>query len=238
MTTAMQIPTLPEVGDQVVYDGTTKTIADVNWNYHPACPCRYGCPRVQFDGGGYARTCQLTPAPAAPAPLQPGQHRDFHAGRATITVVRLTADTYRVVVLAPRGLAVEPAREFTGLDARRDAAAHLAHLREVHASVEETPAAVAQRTADTRDQAAVTVRLTPPAKGTATKVTDPQQSILAAAAAHPAGYVRRGAGCGIKQLHALARRGYLELVVELDRARKVIRGGTITNLGRNTLTTP
>lgn len=48
-----------DLGDQLTVNGQTRTIADVNWNYRPACRCGDGCPRIQFAEGGYARTCDI-----------------------------------------------------------------------------------------------------------------------------------------------------------------------------------
>jgi hypothetical protein len=81
-----------------------------------------------------------------------------------------------------------------------------------------------------------TIALAPPAKGTATKVTDPGHTILAVAAIN--GIVHRGGGVGqasVTQLHALAKRGMLDLVVEMQGRRKVTVAGRINNVGRNAL---
>lgn len=83
-----------------------------------------------------------------------------------------------------------------------------------------------------------TARLAPVAKGTATKVTDPQHTALAVAAL--CGSVQRGGHEGqasVKTLTAMAKRGYLQLTYETGRrdARKVVTGGTITGAGRTRL---
>jgi hypothetical protein len=82
------------------------------------------------------------------------------------------------------------------------------------------------------------VRLAPAAKGTATKVSDPQHTALAVAAF--CGSVQRGGHEGqasVKTLTAMARRGYLQLTYQTGRrdARKVVTGGTITGPGRTRL---
>lgn len=68
MTNAAGITTY-EIGDTALHQGQPIVIADINWNYRPNCPCKDGCARVQFEGGGYARTCELTPAVETPAPV-------------------------------------------------------------------------------------------------------------------------------------------------------------------------
>lgn len=78
-------------------------------------------------------------------------------------------------------------------------------------------------------------RLAPAAKGTATKVSDPQHTALVVAAM--VGRVERGGQVGqasVKTLAALARRGYLALTYETGRrdARKVVTGGVLTGPGR------
>jgi hypothetical protein len=82
------------------------------------------------------------------------------------------------------------------------------------------------------------VRLTPVAKGTQTKVTDPQHTALAVASV--VGRVERGGKVGqasVRTLTALAKRGLLTLTYEQDRpdARKVVTGGVITSPGRTRL---
>jgi hypothetical protein len=74
-----------------------------------------------------------------------------------------------------------------------------------------------------------------PAKGTATKVSDPAHTILAVAALN--GFVQRGGQPGqgdVRLLTSLAKRGYLALQYETGRSdlRKVVVGATITRAGR------
>jgi hypothetical protein len=80
-----------------------------------------------------------------------------------------------------------------------------------------------------------TVKLAPVAKGTATKVSDPQHTALGVAAIN--GRVERGGKPGqysVKVLTALAKRGLLDLTYQTGRrdARKVVTGGTLTGAGR------
>lgn len=82
------------------------------------------------------------------------------------------------------------------------------------------------------------VKLTPVAKGTQTKVTDPQHTALAVASV--AGRVERGGKVGqasVGTLTALAKRDLLALTYEQGRAdaRKVVTGGVITSPGRTRL---
>lgn len=77
------------------------------------------------------------------------------------------------------------------------------------------------------------VKLAPAAKGTATKVTDP--GLVALEVAIFDGYLRRGGGIGrasVTLLKALAKRGHVDLVVEMQGRRKVIVGARITRAGR------
>lgn len=78
------------------------------------------------------------------------------------------------------------------------------------------------------------VRLAPAAKGTATKVTDPQHTALVVA--EMTGRVERGGKTGqvsVRVLTALAKRGYLDLVYQVRTdARKVPIAGRITGPGR------
>jgi hypothetical protein len=78
------------------------------------------------------------------------------------------------------------------------------------------------------------VRLAPVAKGTTTKVTDPQHTALVVA--EMTGRVERGGKTGqvsVRVLTALAKRGYLELVYQVRTdARKVPIAGRITGPGR------
>lgn len=82
------------------------------------------------------------------------------------------------------------------------------------------------------------VKLAPAAKGTATKVSDPQHTVLAIAAL--TGTVHQGGQPGqatVAQLRSLARRGYMELIHEIGRTdlRQVVTGGHITHAGRTRL---
>lgn len=81
------------------------------------------------------------------------------------------------------------------------------------------------------------VKLAPAAKGTQTKVTDPGHTVLAIAASSTGGLVHRGGQPGqasIKQIDALAKRGYLTRVLdETGRygARQYVIAGRITRAG-------
>lgn len=82
--------------------------------------------------------------------------------------------------------------------------------------------------------AAPVAKLAPVAKGTATKVSDPQHTALVVAEIN--GRVERGGKVGqasVKVLTALAKRGYLTLAYEQGRrdARRVVTGGVITPAG-------
>lgn len=85
------------------------------------------------------------------------------------------------------------------------------------------------------------VKLPTAAKGTQTRVSDPGHTVLALAANATDGTVRRGGKPGqatVKQINALASRGYLILVHdETGRygARKYVIGGRITASGQHKL---
>jgi hypothetical protein len=83
--------------------------------------------------------------------------------------------------------------------------------------------------------AAEPVKLPAAAKGSQTKVSDPQHVALAVAALN--GRVNRGGQPGefnVRVLTALARRGYLRLTYQEGRSdsRQIVTGGTLTNPGR------
>lgn len=73
-------------------------------------------------------------------------------------------------------------------------------------------------------------RLTPAAKGTQTKISDPQIALVGWALAYTSGHIGRGSGDGkatVRQLFALARRGFLALEGPTNRPT----GGTVTPAG-------
>ncbi len=81
---------------------------------------------------------------------------------------------------------------------------------------------------------APTVKLAPPAQSTATKVSDPGLLALQHAV-YAGGYIARGGHDGeapVKVLQALAKRGHVDLDVQLHGRRKVIAGARITRAGR------
>ncbi len=106
--------------------------------------------------------------------------------------------------------------------------AHLVHGAARPATLDET------RNARLDAEAAPTVKLAPAAKGTAVKVTDPGMQALDYAIA-AGGFIRRGGHEGeapLPVLNALAKRGHVELVIELHGRRKVTVGARITRAGR------
>ncbi|GAA2347446.1 hypothetical protein [Dactylosporangium salmoneum] len=127
----------------------------------------------------------------------------------------------------------------------RDLIASSLHTFDTHAIpvyealvAEHTPAPVEPAPAAEVIPAAPVVRLAAAAKGTATKVTDPQHTALVIALMN--GRVERGGKEGqfnVRVLTALAKRGYLDLTYQAGRrdARKVVTGGTITPAGRTRL---
>ncbi len=108
----------------------------------------------------------------------------------------------------------------------REFHAHLVHGAARPATLDETRNA---RLAE----AAPVVKLAPAAKGTTTKVSD--AGLAAMEIAIFTGYVKRGGHEGeapINVLNARARRDHLELDVEMDGRRKVVKGARITWAGR------
>lgn len=92
---------------------------------------------------------------------------------------------------------------------------------------EHTPVVVPVSTAPT---------LTPAAKGTQTKVSDPAHTALAVAALN--GAVQRGGQPGqasIKLINSLAKRGYVTRTVVMDGLRKIVTGAVITPAGQRRL---
>jgi hypothetical protein len=81
---------------------------------------------------------------------------------------------------------------------------------------------------------APTVKLAPPAASTATKVSDPGLLALQRAVC-AGGYIARGGHDGeapVKVLQALAKRGHVDLDVQLHGRRKVVAGARISRAGR------
>ncbi len=78
--------------------------------------------------------------------------------------------------------------------------------------------------------------MTAPAKGTATKLTDP--GMIALFIASQNGAIQRGGHEGeasVTLINSLARRGWLERTIVMRGARPVVTGAVITEAGRKTL---
>lgn len=118
---------------------------------------------------------------------------------------------------------------------------HSTLVRHEHEAVAEFNALVAKAEAEQPAEAPAPVKLPAASKGKATKVSDPGHTVLAIAASATDGIVRRGGKPGeatVKQINALAKRGYLALVHdETGRygARRYVIGGRITASGQRRL---
>lgn len=219
-----------EPGDTATHNGRTVVLGTFpgSAGYRHQCG-DLGCRRfdVHYQDGEagehYVWECKLTPATcvstvASQAFPHVGSRLAWTApdGRTTISVIRghaaWTVETYQGTYRMDDQCGSYATEEEARLVAR--AYAVLAK-RESGAS-------------ETVSEAPSVVRVQPAAPRTWKQATDQQAELMAAIGT--GGYIRRGAGPGrasVTQLTAMARRGLVELDVELVGARKIVVGATI-----------